>query len=72
MRIVIEYRDGKTEIIRFECEDPYPQTVSIRRVVGANAGEPEYEERVFHRDRWLRGGRPVYTEDEPPVPRGAA
>lgn len=74
MRVVFEYRNGRTEVVHFKCDDPYPARLRVRRVVGMKPGsvEPEYQELMFHRNRWLPSGRPVYTEEEPPAPQGAA
>jgi hypothetical protein len=65
MTVVLEHRDGKTEIVSFIYDEFPPPRVRVRRVAGVDRhSEAIYEERLFHRDRWLRTNTPVYVEQE--------
>lgn len=72
MRVVLEYRSGKTEIVAFISDDAYPERIRIQRfTIKDRKDEPICEERVFCRQGWLRAGTPVYVEAEP-IPKDAA
>jgi hypothetical protein len=63
MTVVLEYINGKTEIVSFDHDGGYPHTVKIRRFLSKDArGNVQYARSTFRHVRSLPGGKPVYAE----------